>query len=662
MEFFIKTLQQWKQQYGQLTSGSRITVLFLAALLFFGMAYLIVGGLPAQGHVDLFGRNDLDSVTLQRVENALGKSGLEFETVGDRIRVPAAKKHEYLAALAAENALPSDFGDRLAETLVGGSSFGILSKEKRDDLRRVATIAELQKVILEMNIEDASVWYDDAAQSGLSRQRIHTARADVRPKGGEPLDQQRAEAICYTIVGTFAGLQQKDVTVVDLNTCTTFRWNDSGMLDAPGGGNQQTNETIDRYWKEKIEVLVGIPGAIVQTSVELNEYTSRSETEVARGSSTSTNPRFTPSQPAPLATPQPPPTPGRSQRGVSDCQPRARLTEVPSTSIVSRNKPIENPTPPSLPTESASDRTIETEYAGRTVRSVRVSIQVPFDYIERSWENARRLDPSLTAPVPNANDEHAPSDHAIDSEAFQAYCERLLETTRLQVANILPSTEEYRTPEEKLLLVHVAVKHDVVAIEAPQATSAQRASVWVAGHWRPVGGGALALTSLCLLSFMLRRRSDRSSRKNRQRRYDASFPEKSHSKATSHEEDKYVPRRASASVKTETEHQEDRNFWDADFPSFEEFIEWDDRDVRTVLSEADSRIVMLALAGAPDSFIERLSAGLSEKDARRFKRQLHYLPPTNLREIEQAKIQLLRLAGRMAEENRLSELATAGAH
>jgi len=688
MEFFVKTIQQWKQQYGQLTGGSRITVLFLAALLFFGTAYLIVGGLPAQGHVDLFGRNDLDSVTLQRVENALGKSGLEFEVEGDRIRVPAANKHEYFAALAAENALPSNFGDIFSETSQSGSSFSLIPQSQRDYMNRVRSIAILQKVILEMDIEDASVWYDDAAQSGLSRERIHTARADVRPKRGEPLDQRRAEAICYSIIGTFAGIQKKDITVVDLNTCTTFRWNEAGMIDAPGGGIQSTNEAADTYWKQKIEMLVGIPGAIVQTSVELNEYTSRSETEVARASSaTPTGPTYNTPQRAPVSrqTPTPetyvPMTHGSPQREASDCLPRPRIQP---TSLVTTNKPIETPAPPSLPTEDASDRTIETEYAGLTVRSVRVSIQVPFDYIERSWENARRLDSSVSAPALNANGESASSDHAIDSEAFQSYSERLLETVRLQVANILPSTDEFRTPEDKLSLVHVAVKHDVVAIEAPQATSAQRASVWLAGHWRPVGGGALALTSLCLLSFMLRRRGDRATR-NKRRRVSASFAEESRSTPAPRDKEKYVPRRresrpapaataasqavdapplrrAASSTEERVDQQEDHNFWKVNFPSFEEFIEWNDRDVRTVLSEADSRIVMLALAGAPESFIDRLAEGLSEKDARRFKRQLHYLPPTNLREIEQAKIQLLRLAGRMAEDNQLSDLATAGTH
>jgi len=80
--------------------------------------------------------------------------------------------------------------------------------------------------------------------------------------------------------------------------------------------------------------------------------------------------------------------------------------------------------------------------------------------------------------------------------------------------------------------------------------------------------------------------------------------------------------------------------------SFEQIMSLSAADFFALFEEADPRVVMLALAGAPRRLFERYLAQFSTERALEFERHLEQLRPLRLRDVEAAQQELATLAGR----------------
>jgi flagellar motor switch protein FliG len=80
--------------------------------------------------------------------------------------------------------------------------------------------------------------------------------------------------------------------------------------------------------------------------------------------------------------------------------------------------------------------------------------------------------------------------------------------------------------------------------------------------------------------------------------------------------------------------------------AFEQLLSLSAADFFSVFEEADPRVVMLALAGAPRRLFERYLARFSTDRALEFERHLEQLRPLRLRDVEAAQQELATLAGR----------------
>lgn len=80
--------------------------------------------------------------------------------------------------------------------------------------------------------------------------------------------------------------------------------------------------------------------------------------------------------------------------------------------------------------------------------------------------------------------------------------------------------------------------------------------------------------------------------------------------------------------------------------AFEQLLSLGAEEFFAVFEEADPRVVMLALAGAPRRLFERYLAQFSTARALEFERHLEQLRPLRLRDVEAAQKQLAILAGR----------------
>ncbi|NLX96053.1 MAG: hypothetical protein GXY83_07745 [Rhodopirellula sp.] len=86
---------------------------------------------------------------------------------------------------------------------------------------------------------------------------------------------------------------------------------------------------------------------------------------------------------------------------------------------------------------------------------------------------------------------------------------------------------------------------------------------------------------------------------------------------------------------------------------FEDFALLDDRSLATILAGSDPEIAILALAGAAEDLVERILRQLPQAEARNLRHRLLHLGPTRLSDVEQARVELVELARRLAAQGRI---------
>ena len=129
MDFLNKAFAQFNDLFRSMTPGGRITAGLLLVVAVVSVGYLFQHQVSG-GDDYLFGGESIPTPTLQKMEEAFGKAGLNGFTIeGGRVKVPHAQRAAYLAALADAKALPPNFGDKLEEA-EDGSMFELPSSAK----------------------------------------------------------------------------------------------------------------------------------------------------------------------------------------------------------------------------------------------------------------------------------------------------------------------------------------------------------------------------------------------------------------------------------------------------------------------------------------------------------------------------------------------------
>jgi flagellar motor switch protein FliG len=94
------------------------------------------------------------------------------------------------------------------------------------------------------------------------------------------------------------------------------------------------------------------------------------------------------------------------------------------------------------------------------------------------------------------------------------------------------------------------------------------------------------------------------------------------------------------------------------FP-FDDLIRLDNRELAAVLSEVDSSVLVLALAGSTDALVDRVCRQMSSRTARSFRRLLRKLGPTRLSDVESAQRAVAEVAARRLATVQANRLGTA---
>ncbi len=86
---------------------------------------------------------------------------------------------------------------------------------------------------------------------------------------------------------------------------------------------------------------------------------------------------------------------------------------------------------------------------------------------------------------------------------------------------------------------------------------------------------------------------------------------------------------------------------------FEDLIYVDDRGIQTILKEISNEDLLLALKGASEQVKEKIFKNMSKRAAEMIKEDLETMGPVKLSDVEQAQLNIIQVARKLAEEGKI---------
>jgi flagellar motor switch protein FliG len=86
---------------------------------------------------------------------------------------------------------------------------------------------------------------------------------------------------------------------------------------------------------------------------------------------------------------------------------------------------------------------------------------------------------------------------------------------------------------------------------------------------------------------------------------------------------------------------------------FEDLAKLDDRSIRTLLKETSNDELILALKTASEELTNKVFGNVSQRAAQMMKEDMEIMGPVRLRDVEQAQLNIIKVARRLAEEGKI---------
>lgn len=86
---------------------------------------------------------------------------------------------------------------------------------------------------------------------------------------------------------------------------------------------------------------------------------------------------------------------------------------------------------------------------------------------------------------------------------------------------------------------------------------------------------------------------------------------------------------------------------------FEDLITLDDRSVRALLKEISNDELILALKTAAEELVEKIFGNVSQRAAQMMREDMEVMGPVRLKDVEQAQLNIIKIARRLAEEGKI---------
>lgn len=464
-----KVIEQFRQVFGSMPMPSRIIAGLLVVAIALSLGFLVrTGGEPNTEY--LLGGRLLDQRDLDAAEVAFGTAGLTgWSREGRRIKIPTQQRSEFLAALEQATSLPISLRTSVQSAIEQSSPF----ESSAQRLSREMHAKEIDlgnKIAAFPDVRWASVEYDRGERLGLSRDRPQSASVFVQPDGADPLTRARVQMIKEMIRGSFAGMSQEDVVVIDTNASTA-----PGLADEDDPLLRKRREAEASFENKIRAQLAGYGPIRVAAYAEIDPTLGTEKAILKYGDQPTTLSESSRRRETESSRPMQGGTPGATPNTLSSNRP-AKLGE---NMQVSRSKDDERTS------EKVTGQEYETSrVAALQVKRVRVSIGLPRSYFEKVWPQ------EYLQANPGTSLEEIPAMQTADLQ-------KLRDQTKLSIqAAITPMLPDVAAGEDRYPLVEVWDYPDLPVPQVATASTGSVAAAWLADSWQTIALVLLAVVAL----------------------------------------------------------------------------------------------------------------------------------------------------------------------
>lgn len=282
------TLAHIQTHLKNLTPSQKLFMGSLAVIVAMSM-FLVVQYTGRAGMIEL-----MSDDPQQQVVSTLRAAGFEVETRDGKVMIPPAERSAAIAQLSESGALPSNsevlFGDLLGMQDWRNSA----AKDRQQYI--FALQNELGRVIREFrDVREAKVIIHAPEAVGLGRaSQTPTASISIFSESGGPVSQATVDAAARLVAGARAGLEVKNVSVVDGTTGRPRKPTDED--DMLSSSYLEHQGLVERETREKLEGLLSyIPGAIIAVTaqVDVTKVNSQIQKNLDKGAGTISLPKRT---------------------------------------------------------------------------------------------------------------------------------------------------------------------------------------------------------------------------------------------------------------------------------------------------------------------------------------------------------------------------------
>ena len=477
MDVLNKSYAQLVELFSSMSGGARLITGLLVIFVVITLAYSVTHEVSGPD-VYLFGANPLTDREITAASVAFSKAGLnDWDTTGNRIRVPRAKRYTYLATLADNDSLPNFPFSALSKLSKNSSIWS--SENQRQDNLKTANEIELSLMIRKMiGIDNAVVKYKETKEGTFpKRDRKVTGVVSIWPTPGVELTDKRVASIQNTVAAAVASKPElvKVVDMVSGETC-------SDSLSGPGTGSneyQRSRRFWEKFFFDKVRAALSyIPNASVVVNVNLDEKLGERKTSKSVASKNSFS-AATQTTDQSTFSPNPPDDPHLRSRLSTTGNSSAELSHKTRTQNV-----VESETAGKTPSLDI----IETTKVGLVPTTVSVSIGIPKSYYRNLWQNENRSQEGHKSTLPT-------------TEQLVTFEKSINRDIRRLVANSVPAIQSATNPSDAITIVSFE-NTSVPPVTDPPATAL--VANWLSENWNTLGMMGIGIFSLLILRSMVR--------------------------------------------------------------------------------------------------------------------------------------------------------------
>ncbi len=474
MNFLNEIGKQIRDLFASMTPSARIMAGLMVAVVVVSLGWILSGGASGPKTEYLLGGRTATDQELSSMEQAFGNAGLgDYERIGQRIKIPSAKKSEYMKALGSSKALPGDPQSAMKDLLERNNPFE--SQSKFDKGYEYAKQQLLENMIKRhAGIQQAIVNYDEK-RAGFGRKTEQVCSIAVQGLNGAPVPQMLLKNFARLATRTFAGLTLDNVSVTDMSTST-------GYFGSSGDGSAEENSYFialtnwENYFEQKVSSLLTDFSAKVSVNVTLDPTMKTQSEQLQYQQQPVAISSLTLSKNSENTKAAPGGQPGAGPNGVSN-----QAASVNSAAVGQNSKVKE--TQENQKSVAGHEATVKTQ-AGLVPKSVYVTIGIPESHYRKVALQKFRLNnpgkPDTDAPTPT--DQELADIRTAEEKAVQSAVEAL--------------PVGAREGDDRKAFVKVYSYIDLPEPEVLGPTLADNTLAWASESW-----STLALIGLVLVSL-----------------------------------------------------------------------------------------------------------------------------------------------------------------